>query len=56
MRNKQHRHLPLQFVDRPGKVLRRLLIEVGHGLVEDQNLGSLEQRPGDGDALPLPTR
>ena len=56
MRNKQHRDLALQLVDRPRKVLRRLLIEIRHRFIEDQNLRPLEQRPGNGNPLPLPTR
>lgn len=56
MRNEQHRHLPLELVDGSRKVFRRLLIQIGDRLVEDQNLRSLEQRPGDGNPLPLPTR
>jgi len=39
MRNEQHGDFPLQFVDRSGEVLRRLLIEVGNRLIKDQNLG-----------------
>ncbi len=30
MRDEDHRHLPLQPVDRPGEVFRRLLIKVRH--------------------------
>ena len=56
MRDEDHRHHPLQPVDRLREVLRRLLVEVGHGLVEDQNLRPLEQRSGNGEALPLPAR
>ncbi len=42
MRNKDHRHLPFELVDRLGEVLRRLLVEVGDRLIEDQNLRPLE--------------
>jgi hypothetical protein len=37
VRNKQHRHLALELVDRLRKVFRRLLIEIRHRLIEDQN-------------------
>lgn len=56
MRNEQHRHLPLEFVDGSREVFRRLLIEVRHRLIKDQNFRPLEQRPGNGDTLPLPAR
>lgn len=56
MRNEQHGDFPLQFVDRSGEVLRRLLIEIRNRLIEHQNLRSFEQCPGNGNPLPLPTR
>ena len=40
--DKDHRHLPLELVDRLGKVLRRLVVEVRYRLIEHQNLRSLE--------------
>ena len=42
VRNKDHRHRPLEGIDRSGEVFGRLLIEVGDGLVEDEDLRSLE--------------
>jgi hypothetical protein len=36
-------------------VLGRLRVEVRHRFVENQDARALEQRPGDGDALPLAT-
>lgn len=56
MGDEQHRHLSLELVDGSREVLGRLLIEVGNGFIKDQNLRPLEQRPGNGNPLPLPTR
>jgi hypothetical protein len=56
VRDEQHRHLPLELVDRPGEEFGGRLIEVGDRFVEDQDLRSLEQRPGDRDALLLAAR
>ena len=42
MRNEQHRHLPLEGVDRLGEMFRRLLVEVGDGFVEDENARAFE--------------
>ena len=36
--------------------LLRFGVEMGGGLVEDDDVGRLEQQPGDGDALLLPAR
>jgi hypothetical protein len=40
MRYEQHRDLPFQLVDRPRKVLRRLLIQIRDSFIKDQNLGT----------------
>ena len=53
MRNEQHRHLPLELVDGLGKVFSRLAVKIRHRLVKDQNLRFLQQRPGNGQPLPL---
>lgn len=53
MSNENHRHPPLEPIDGPGEVFGSLLVEVGNRLIEDQHLGALDQRPGDGDALAL---
>ena len=52
MRNEDHRHLALEGVDGSGEVLRRLLVEVGDGFVEDQDLRAFEWRSRNRDALP----
>ncbi|MCY1559048.1 hypothetical protein D9M68_960410 [compost metagenome] len=54
MRNKNHRRLALEPIDRLRKQLRRFLIEVGHCLIKDQHLGPFEQGARNGDALALP--
>ena len=43
MRNKDHRHLPLELVDRLGKVFCRLLVEVGDRFIEGQDLRPLDK-------------
>lgn len=53
VRDKDHRHLAFGPVDRLRKMLGGVLIQVRNRLVEDQHLGPLEQRAGDGDALAL---
>lgn len=56
MSNEQHRHLALELVDGPREVFRCLLIEIGQGFIEDQNLRPFQEGTGDGNALPLPAR
>ena len=38
------------------RVLAQLLVERGERLIEQQQLGLCDQRPGERDALPLPAR
>lgn len=52
MRNEAHRHLALEGVDGLGEVFRRLLVEVGDGFVEDQDLRAFEWRSRNRDAQP----
>ena len=54
MHDKNHRHLALDPVDGLGEVFGGLLIQVRNRLVENQHLGTLEQRAGNGNALALP--
>jgi len=43
-------------IDRFSKGARRFIIEVAGRLIEDLDRRALEQRPGNGNALLLPTR
>ena len=54
VRDEDHRHLAFEPVDGLGEVLGGLLIQVRNRLVENQHLGTLEQRAGNGNALALP--
>lgn len=56
MSDKQHRHFALQGIDRAGEALCGGLIQIAGRLIEDQHLGPLQERPGNGNALLLPTR
>ncbi len=56
VRDKDHRHLALESVDGLRKMLGSLLIQIRNRLIEDQHLGPLEQRAGNGDALALSAR
>jgi len=51
MGDEQHRGLPFQLVYRPRKALSRGAVEVAGCLIENQDLGPLEQRAGDGQTL-----
>ena len=56
VRDKNHRHLAFEPVDGLRKMLGGLLIQVRNRLVENQHLGTLEQRAGNGNALALPAQ
>ena len=44
---------PAQFLDQPHDLSRRLRIERGGRLVDQKQIGILDQRPADADPLPL---
>ncbi|WP_153116356.1 hypothetical protein [Rhodocyclus tenuis] len=54
VRNKYHRHLAIESIDRLRKMLGSLLIQIGNRLVEDKHLGAFEQGASNRDALSPP--
>lgn len=54
VRDKNHRHLANESIDRLRKMLGSLLIQIGNRLVEDKHLGAFEQGASNRDVLSPP--